>query len=120
LEELLEEDSRLTTRELASELSVSPTTISNRLRAIGKVQKVGKWVTHKLSEINMAQRLNTCVFLSSGKKRRVFLWKIVTGDEKWIYFDNQLNSKKWLSPDQAPMFIPKPQVHQKKSMLCVW
>ena len=55
LVELLEEDPRQSTRELALELSVSHTTVLNRLRALGKVQKVGKWVPHKLSEINIAQ-----------------------------------------------------------------
>ena len=73
LEELLEEDPRQSTRELALALSVSQTTICNRLKALGKVQKVGKWVPHKLSEINISQQLSTCVFLSSKQKKKSFL-----------------------------------------------
>ncbi len=75
---------------------------------------------HKLSEVNISQRLKTCEFLSSKQKKKSFLWKIVTGDEKWIYYDNPGKRKQWLSPDQAPIAMPKPEVHQKKAMLCVW
>ena len=99
---------------------MSHTTVLNRLQTLGKVQKVGKWVQHKLSEINIAQRLSTCIFLSSRQKKKSFLWKIVTGDEKWLYYENPVNKKQWLSPCKAPFAIPKPGVHRKKIMLCVW
>ena len=82
LEDTLEDDPRKSTRELAIELFVSQTTICNHLKALGKILKAGKWVPHKLSEINMANRLNTCVFLSAKQRKKSFLWKIVTGDEE--------------------------------------
>jgi len=31
-----------------------------------------------------------------------------------------VNKKQWLSPCQASFAIPKPGVHRKKVMLCVW
>ena len=46
--------------------------------------------------------------------------RIVTGDEKWIYFDNPVNKKQWLNPGEAPICVPKPNIHGKKVMLCVW
>jgi predicted transcriptional regulator len=49
LEQLLQENPRQSTTELAQELSVAPSTVWNRLQALGKVQKVGRWVPHKLS-----------------------------------------------------------------------
>ncbi len=120
LEELLEEDPRRSTRELAFEMSVSQSTVSRRLEALGKVHRVGKWVPHRLSEINIAQRLSICVSLSSRYKKKSFLWKIVTGDEKWIYYDNTVNKKQWLSPGEPSIATPKPEIHRKKVMLCVW
>jgi histone-lysine N-methyltransferase SETMAR len=45
LERLLEEDCMQTQTELAMKLNVSQFTISTRLRAIGKIRKLGKWVT---------------------------------------------------------------------------
>ena len=44
LEELLEEDPRKSSRDLALELSVTHATVLRRLHALGKVQTVGKWV----------------------------------------------------------------------------
>ena len=87
---------------------------------MGKVQKVGKWVPHKLSEVNISQRLSICTSLLSRQKKKSFLWKIVTGDEKWIYYDNPVNKKQWLSPEETPLPCPKHEIHRKKVMLCVW
>jgi len=120
LKELLDQDPRRSSRELALEMSVSQTTVLNRLHALGKIQKLGKWVPHKLSEVNISQRLSICVSLASRQKKKSFLWKIVTGDEKWLYYDNPVNKKQWLSPGQAAEFAPMPDIHRKKVMLSVW
>ena len=120
LEALLEEDPRQSTRELAEQLGVNNTTVLRRLQKIGKVLKVGKWVPHELSENNKIQRLNTCISNMARYKKKDFLWKIVTGDEKWIYYDNPTNKKQWLSPCQSATASPKPDIHRKKVMLCVW
>ena len=64
LEELLQKDPRQSSRELAIQLNSAFNTVLNRLRALGKVQKSGKWVPNKLSEIIMNQRLTNCISLS--------------------------------------------------------
>ena len=51
--------------------------------------------------------------------KKNFLWKIVTADKKWIYFENQTNKKKWLSPGQLSNPTAKPNIHRTKVMLCV-
>jgi len=93
LEALLEDDPKQSSKELVLELSVSHTTVLNRLKALGKVQKIGRWVPHQLSEVNISQRLSICTSLLSRQKKKSFLWKIVTGDEKWLYYDNPVNKK---------------------------
>ena len=120
LEALLQQDPRQTTRELAEKLEVDHSTVVRRLKEMGKIQKMGKWVPHTLSEGNKLQRLNTCVSLIAKFERKDFLWKLVTGDEKWIYFDNPDNRKSWCNPGDASEFITKRNVLQKKVMLCVW
>lgn len=120
LQELLDEDAGQSTRQLAGRLQVSQSTVENRLHEMGKILKSGKWVPHKLSDININQRLTTCISLSAKQQKRDFLWKIVTGDEKWIYFDNPSKKKQWLDPGQPSSSTPKPDIHCQKVMLCVW
>jgi len=49
LQALLDEDDSQT-QKLAEQLSVSQQAVSNRLREMGKIQKVGRWVPHELNE----------------------------------------------------------------------
>ena len=61
------------------------------------------------------------LYFSPGSvQKKDFLWKIVTGDDKWIYFDNPSNIRQWLDPGQASVQTPKRNIHGKKVMLCVW
>ena len=53
-------------------------------------------------------------------KQKSFLYKIVTRDEKWIYYDNPKNDKQSLDPEQPPLFTPKREIHVKKVNICVW
>ena len=78
---------------------------------MGATQTIGKQYESKID--------NLYLFTFKTKKKS-FLHKIVTGDEKWIYYDNPVNLKQWLDPDQPPLFTPKRDIHVKKVMLCVW
>lgn len=120
LEALLDEDPSQSTRELGERLEVDHTTVLRRLHDMGKIQKVGKWVPRQLTDINIGQRLNTCIFLASKFRKKDFLHKIVTGDEKWIYLENPKNKKQWLDPDQAAQQTPKLDYYGKKVLLCIW
>ena len=120
LEALLEEDSGLTTRQMADFLGVDQSTIVRRLNTIGKIHKAGRWVLHKLSDHNKNQRLNTSIFLLSKQKRKSFLHQIVTGDESWIYYENPTPKKYWLNPGTPAPAQPKRNPHVKKALLCVW
>ena len=43
-----------------------------------KIQKTGKWVPYKLSEVNISHRLSTWIYLSFRHKKRFFFVKIIT------------------------------------------
>jgi len=79
LQALLDEDDSQTQKQLAEQLSVSQQAVSNRLREIGKIQKVGSWVPHGLNERQMERRKNICEILLERYRRKSFLHRIVLG-----------------------------------------
>jgi len=80
LEALLDEDSCQTQKELT--LGVTQQTISYRLKSLGMIQKQGNWVPYELKPRNVERRFFTCEMLFARHKRKGFLHRIVTGDEK--------------------------------------
>jgi histone-lysine N-methyltransferase SETMAR len=88
LEALLEEDVCQTQEELAKSLGVTQQAISLRLKAAGFIQKQGNWVPHELKPRDVERRFCMSEILLQRQKKKGFLHRIVTGDEKWIYYDN--------------------------------
>lgn len=120
LQSVVEENPKTTVRELAEQLKVSKTTVSNHLKAIGKVKKLENWVPHSLNDRQKNQRFDVCASLLCRNKNDPFLARIVTCDEKWILYDNTRRSGQWLDKGEAPKHFPKPPTHQKKVMVTVW
>uniref|UniRef100_A0A1I7WHB1 HTH_48 domain-containing protein n=1 Tax=Heterorhabditis bacteriophora TaxID=37862 RepID=A0A1I7WHB1_HETBA len=60
---------------------------------------LGKWVPYELSENSIGRRLNICISLLARQRKKNFLWKIVTGDEKWIMYDNPKRTHSWVDPN---------------------
>lgn len=77
LQALLDENPCRTQEELAEQLEVDRSTISKRLKAMGKIAKVGKWVPHELSERNKNERIDACHSFLVKHNKKSFLWKIV-------------------------------------------
>lgn len=125
LNQLLHENPRQTTRELAEQMDCDKKTVVNHLHSMGKVQKFGAWVPHCLSEKNRNQRITIAASLlarhrSTHSHKERFLYRIVTGDEKWCLYINMRQRKEWLSPDKKATPRAKQESHPRKIMLCVW
>jgi len=86
LQPLLDINSAQTEQEFAEQLGVTQQAV--RLHTMGKVQKEGRWVSHELSEDNKNRRRDSAFTLLSMFRKKDFLHKIITGDKKWIPYDN--------------------------------
>ncbi|KAG5323487.1 MOS1T transposase, partial [Pseudoatta argentina] len=114
LEQLLDEDSSQTLSELGKILQVDESTVSKRLKGLGMIQKQGHWVSYELKPRDVERRFGTCELLLQWQKRKGFLHRIVTGDEKWIHSDNPKRRKSWGKPGHASTSSAKPNIHGSK------
>lgn len=120
LEQLLDEDSCQTQEQLAATLGVDRSTVAKRLKALGMIQKQGHWVPYELKPRDIERRFFTCEQLLQRQKRKGFLHRIVTGDEKWIHYDNPKRKKSWGRRGHASTSTARPNLHGAKLMLCIW
>jgi hypothetical protein len=90
-------------------------TIVQHLQSMGKVQKLGVWVPHILTQDNKNQRVTICASLLAchhlAQQYQSFLSHIVTGNEKWHLYVNFKQRKEWLSPDMQATPCAQPDLH---------
>ena len=72
-----------------------------------------------MNDRQMGRRQNTCEILFVGQKKS-FFHRIITGDEKWIYFENPKLKKSWVYPAQPSTSSARPNRFGRKTMICVW
>ena len=84
LEALLDEDCCQTQEELAEYFRVRQVAILKRLKAAGYIQKQGNWVPHELKLRDVERLFCMSEMLMERHKKKSFLHRIVTGDEKLI------------------------------------
>ena len=80
---IIESNRHITVREFAKQLNVSHTTIENHIRRLG-IDKIYIWVPHESKGVNLTQRIN----ISNVMYIDLFLKRIITGDGKWIAYNN--------------------------------
>ncbi|UYV70898.1 CNOT6L [Cordylochernes scorpioides] len=77
-----------TKKELAKTLGVTQPAIFHHLKEMGMIRKVGNWVPYELKPRNVEHHFFTHEQLFQRQKRKGVLHQIVTGDEKWVHYDN--------------------------------
>ena len=120
LRALVEANPKTTVRELSIELGVSHVTVVSHLKEIGKRKKLDKWVPHHLTDNHQNRRLEVASSLLLRHRNEPFLKRIMTCDEKWIFFDNTRRGGQWLDIDELPRHFPKQDLFPKKVMVSVW
>lgn len=48
-----------------------------------------------------------------------FLKQIITGNEKWVIYNNAVRKRSWRKQSEKPLTTPKPGLRQEKIM-CIW
>ena len=95
IETLIENSQCYTTRQIAEIIKISKSSTENHLHQLGFVNRFDVWVPHKLSEINLLDRISTCDSPLKRNENVLFLKQIVMGDEKWILYNNVERKRSW-------------------------
>ncbi|XP_076343217.1 histone-lysine N-methyltransferase SETMAR-like [Tachypleus tridentatus] len=74
------------TVELVQKCDLTHLTVHCHLQELGKVLELGKLVPHDLREANLRARVHICTSLLYLEHSSPLLSKIVTGDERWIFY----------------------------------
>ena len=83
-------------------LWVTQVAISERLKATGYIQKQGNWVPRELKPWDVERWFYMSEMLLERHKKKLILHRIVTGDEKWIHYDNPKPKNHMWNPANQP------------------
>nr|KAF6374223.1 hypothetical protein mPipKuh1_009456 [Pipistrellus kuhlii] len=117
---IINSDCHSTTREIAEKLHVSHTCIENHLKQLGYIRKLDTWVPQELKESQLMQRISSCDLLKKRNENDPFLKRLITGDEKWVVYNNIKRKRSWSRPGELTQTTSKADIHQKKVLLSVW
>ncbi|GFV58792.1 mariner Mos1 transposase [Trichonephila clavipes] len=84
---------------------------------MGKIIKVGRWVPHELTDRQQENRKIVCEMFARYKLKS-YLHRIVTGVEKWIYFENPKRNRSYVDPGLPSKSTARPNYFGRKIMLC--
>ncbi|XP_029641251.1 histone-lysine N-methyltransferase SETMAR-like [Octopus sinensis] len=119
LRAVAKQDCSLRTRQIADILNISKTSVENELHKLGYVSKLDVWVPHNFTEANLVQKVSICDTLLKKENNEPFLRRIVTGDEKWVVYNNVKRRSRKKAED-SPKQTPKAGFHPKKVLLSKW
>lgn len=85
---LVENNPRITTEEIAERMNIDNSSAFRHLKKLGFTSKLDTWVPHSLTERNKLNRVSVAISLLGRHEKEPFLDRIVTGDEKWILYNN--------------------------------
>ncbi|GBP80370.1 Mariner Mos1 transposase [Eumeta japonica] len=83
------------------------------LTKLGTVQKQGHWVPYEFKQKDVERHFLTCELLLQRQKKKGFLHRVVTGDEKWMHYDNPKHRKSWGKRGHVSTSSAKPNIHEK-------
>ena len=118
--EIIEQDRHISSYEIGKQLNIDHKTVLNHLQKAGYKKKLDVWVPHDLTVKNLMDRFSICESLLKRNDIEPFLKRLITGDEKWITYDNNVRKRSWTKRNEAPQTVAKPKLTPRKVMLSVW
>ncbi|GFX76945.1 putative DD34D transposase [Trichonephila clavipes] len=82
----------------------------------GFKKKLHVWVRHQTPK-NMVDRISICKALAKRNEIDPFLKRMVTGDEKWVTYDNVVRKRSWSKCGEAAQTVAKPGLTTRKSLV---
>ncbi|GFS67816.1 mariner transposase [Trichonephila clavipes] len=68
----------------------------------------------------MMDRISICEALAKRNEIDPFLKRMVTGDKKWVTYDNIVRKRSWSKRGEAAHTVAKPGLTSRKVLLCIW
>ncbi|GFW38077.1 histone-lysine N-methyltransferase SETMAR [Trichonephila clavipes] len=118
--EIIEVDRHVSSRSITQELKINHDTVLKHLRKVGFKKKLDVWVQHQLTPKNMMDRISICEALVKRNEIDPFLKQMVTGDEKWVTYDNIVRKRSWLKRGETAQTVAKLGLATRKVLLCIW
>jgi len=91
---LIENNSRYMTRKLVEMLNMSKSTHEHFVK-LGYINRFDVWIPHDLTEKSLMDRISICDSFYKRNEETPFLKQVVTGDEKWIIYNNVERKRSW-------------------------
>ena len=84
------------------------------------VWKYSRWVPHELSRKNLDDRVVICTSLLARSKIEPFLNRMITGDKKWITYNNIVRKRAYCELGKPSPSTSEPNLTLNKRMLRIW
>jgi histone-lysine N-methyltransferase SETMAR len=108
------------TRILSAELGCSNATVHRKLTELDMVNRRCRVIPHELTPDQAQRRVDVCRQLLERRFGARDLRRIVTSDEKWIFYRNPDTRNQWTKRGVARQPVAKHGRFENKVMLCVW
>ena len=119
--ELIEENPRLSTYEVAAELSLPQSSILKILTDDLQFKNVlSVWVPHQLTDSNKMERVKCCRALIQLFKEHGFEFlgsHMFVQDETWVLWDSKPRREVWIPQDGQKPTTPHPKLTKRKTMV---
>ena len=112
----IEVDRHISFRDIATELNIEHKIVLNHLHKTGYQKKLDTWVLHELTAKNLMDRVSICESLLKRNEIEPSLKRMITADEKWITYDNNVRKRSWSKPGEALQTVAKPVLTPRKVM----